>query len=163
MTVPKIEATDRTISSPMVRRREERPSQIEERKSLSFLLAKGYPGKKMALSFAQRQQNLKPKKRVLLLMAFGAVGFLILAESLRAVMANAAMLVLSVGFLRHLQIFFLHLEDFGVTVRAFQLVLSYMKFVTEGDRTGAALGFKLDVPAAHLFLLGIGQLKSCKT
>lgn len=96
-------------------------------------------------------------------MAFGAVGFLILAESLRAVMANAAMLVLSVGFLCHLQIFFLHLEDFGVTVRAFQLLLSYMGFMTEGDGTGAALGFKFDVPAAHFFLLGIGHLKSCKT
>jgi predicted CopG family antitoxin len=57
MIVPKIEATDRTINKPMVSRREERASPMEVKKSFSDLLANVSPRKKLALSFAQRQQK----------------------------------------------------------------------------------------------------------
>jgi len=90
-------------------------------------------------------------------MAFGAVGFGRLAESLFAVVADAAMLILAVHILRHLQIFLFHLEDFGMAVGAFGLVLVYMGFVTEENGAGAPLGFKFNVPAACFFLLGRGD------
>jgi hypothetical protein len=93
----------------------------------------------------------------LFFMAFGAVGFGRLAESLFAVVADAAMLILAVRVLCHLQIFLFHLEDFGVAICAFGLVLVYMGFVTEENRSGASLGFKLDVPASGLFLLRGGD------
>lgn len=90
-------------------------------------------------------------------MAFGTVGFARLAESLFAFVTDAAMFILAVGVLRHLQIFLFHLEDFGVAVGAFGLVLVYMGFMAEQDGTGAPLGFKFNVPAARFFLLGRGD------
>jgi len=90
-------------------------------------------------------------------MAFGAVGFGCLAKRLFSVVTDAAMFILAVRILRHLQIFLFHLEDFGVAIGAFGLVLVYMGFVTEENRSGASLGFKLDVPASGLFLLRGGD------
>jgi hypothetical protein len=90
-------------------------------------------------------------------MALGAVGFGGLTERLFAVVADATMLILAVHILRHLQIFFFHLEDFGMAVGAFGLVLVHMGFVTEENGSGAPLGFKFNVPAARFFLLGIGD------
>jgi hypothetical protein len=98
----------------------------------------------------------------LFLMAFGAVGIGGLAERLLAVVTDAAMLILAVGVLGHLQIFFFHLEDLGVTVGAFGLVLVHMGFVAEKYGSGAPLGFKLDIPAAGLFLLRIGDAERRK-
>jgi hypothetical protein len=57
MTVPKIEVTARTIRRPIVRRREERASRREETKFFSVFPDTGDPRKKLALSFAQRQQK----------------------------------------------------------------------------------------------------------
>jgi hypothetical protein len=52
-------------------------------------------------------------------MAFGAIGFRRLAESLLAVVAYAAVLVLTVSLFVHLQIFSFHLEDFRMSIGAF--------------------------------------------
>lgn len=95
-------------------------------------------------------------------MALGAVGFGGLAESLFAVVADAAMLILAVRILRHLQILFFHLEDFGVTVGAFGLVLVHMGFVAEKNGAGAPLGFELDIPPARFLLLRIGDAECRK-
>jgi hypothetical protein len=57
MTVPKIEATARTIRRPIVRRREDRVSRREETIFFSFFPDNGDPRKKLALSLAQRQQK----------------------------------------------------------------------------------------------------------
>ena len=95
-------------------------------------------------------------------MALGAVGFGGLTERLFAVVADATMLILAVHILRHLQIFFFHLEDFGMAVGAFELLLGYMVLMTEQDRAGAPFCFKFNVPAARFFLLGRGDPKSRK-
>ncbi len=96
-------------------------------------------------------------------MAFGAVGILILAESFCAVMAYPAVLILTMSLSGHLQVFFFHLENFGVAVGAFQFVLIDMGFMAEEDRAAAPLGFKFDVPAADFFLLSIGHIEGGKT
>jgi len=95
-------------------------------------------------------------------MAFGTIGFGGLAESLLAVVADAAMFILAVCILCHLQVFLFHLEDFGVAIGAFSLVLIHMGFVAEKNRSRAPLGFKFNVPAARFFLLGRGDPKSRK-
>jgi hypothetical protein len=59
-------------------------------------------------------------------------------------------------------ILFFHLEDFGVTVGAFGLVLVHMGFVAEKDGSGAPRGFKLDVPPARFLLLRRGYAECRK-
>jgi hypothetical protein len=85
-------------------------------------------------------------------MAFGAVGFRRHAESfLFPVMTDPAVLILSMGFLGHLQIFFLHFEDFRMTIRAFKFLGVYVIGVTEEDGS-CVFGLEDDVSAAHFFL-----------
>jgi len=96
-------------------------------------------------------------------MAFGAVGFRSLAESLFAVMTNPAKLILSMRFLRHLEIFFFHLEDLRVAVRAFQLMLVHVRLRAEKNGSRASFGLKFDITSAHLLGLGIGEVESRKT
>jgi len=90
-------------------------------------------------------------------MAFGTVGFGGLAKSLFTVVTDATMFILAVRILRHLQVFLFHLEDFGVAIGAFRLMLVHMGFVAEQNGSSASLGFKFNVPATGFFLLGIGD------
>ena len=90
-------------------------------------------------------------------MAFGAVGFGGLGESLFAVVTDAAMLILAVRILGHLQVFLFHLEDFGMAIGAFSLMLVHMGFMAEENGSGAPLGLKFNVSAARFFLLGISE------
>jgi hypothetical protein len=96
-------------------------------------------------------------------MAFGAVGFRILAESFIAVVAYAAVLILAVSLFGHLQIFFFHFEDFCVAIGAFLFGLINVVFVAEEDGAATPLGFEFNIPAAGFFLLGIGRIDGCKT
>jgi hypothetical protein len=130
---------------------------MEEIRSFSGLPDNDYPRKKLALSFAQRQQKKFWKQKCLFLMAFGTIGFGGLAEGLLAIVTDAAMLILAMRILRHLQVFLFHLEDLGVTIGAFSLMLVYMRFVAEENRSRAPLGFKFNIPATRFFLLGIGD------
>lgn len=98
----------------------------------------------------------------LFFMAFGAVGFGCLAKRLFSVVTDAAMFILAVRILRHLQIFLFHLKDFRVAIGAFLFGLIDMVFVAEENRSGAPRGFKLDIPASGLFLLGRGNAKRRK-
>jgi hypothetical protein len=93
--------------------------------------------------------------------ALKAVGFGRLAESFLPIVAYATMFVLTMGFLGHLQIFFLHFEDLGVAVCAFGFMLSHVDFVAKNDWIRSFWG-KLDVSPANLLLLRIGCPKGYK-
>ncbi len=94
-------------------------------------------------------------------MAFGTVSFSGCTESLLAIMAGAAEFTLLESSLGDRIGTLFHLENFGMAVRAFQLVLRGVGLVAESYRPqGAAFGFKLDIPSPHFrrrLLLGIGH------
>jgi hypothetical protein len=96
-------------------------------------------------------------------MAFGAIGFLALAESLIAVVAYAAVLVFAMSLFGHFQVFFFHLEDFRVTIGAFLFGLINVVFVAEENGAATSLGFEFNIPAACFFLLPVGHVEGCKT
>jgi hypothetical protein len=83
-------------------------------------------------------------------MAFGAIGFGCQAKGLLAVMADRAILSLTMVRFGNLCLFF-HLEDFRVTLRAFSFVRVDVCFMAEEDRP-LLLGFILYIPSAHFFL-----------
>jgi hypothetical protein len=90
------------------------------------------------------------KQTKLLLMTFRAIGFGRRAKGLLAVVTDRAILSLTMVRLGNLYLFF-HLEDFRVTLRAFNLLRVDVCFMAEEDRS-LLLGFKLYIPSAHFFL-----------
>ena len=94
----------------------------------------------------------------LFLMALRAVRFGRLAEGFGTVMAYPTGLVCTVLCLGQFQVFFFHLEDFRMTIRAFQFVRGRVGFVAESDGSRAPFGFKLDITSSD-FLLRVGQAK----
>jgi hypothetical protein len=97
----------------------------------------------------------------LFLMALFAIGLSCGAESLFAVMASSAKFSFSKRGLGHLQVLFLHRENFGVAVSAFILGNVHVILMAESDRAQiAALGFKLYISSTHLLLLGVSHPES---
>jgi hypothetical protein len=92
-------------------------------------------------------------------MAFGAIGLGRQAECLFAVVVNHAILVLGVISLGNFCVF-LHLKGFRVAVRALRLMLVYVRFMAEKDRS-LGLAFIFYIPSAH-FLLSEGNAQGCK-
>ncbi len=89
-------------------------------------------------------------------MALGALRVFGLAERFLPVVAHPAVFVLPVHLLGHEVFLLLHRENLGVAVGAFGLVGGHMRFMAEDDRV-RALGSKLDIPPARLFLLSVSH------
>jgi hypothetical protein len=87
-----------------------------------------------------------------LFMTLNALSILVLAEGLGPVMADSAMLVLPVSLLGHFQVLFLHGENLGMAIGAFQLLRCHVVFMTENDRV-RSLGSKFNISSPDLLRL----------